>query len=51
MNYIYIIYFKMNHIFDEKYTSYFFTFEKVLNKKNRCSESHALSIKHNNQNN
>ena len=41
----------MNHIFDEKYTTFFFRLNKVLNKKKRCSESHDLSIKHNKQNN
>ena len=51
MNYIYIIYFKINHILNEKYTSYFLRLIKVRNKKNRHNESHDLSIKHNKQNN
>ena len=29
----------------------FLRLNKMLNKKNGCSESHDLSIKHNNQNN
>ena len=41
----------MNHIFDEKYTSYFLRFNTALNKKNGFSESLELSIKHNKQNN
>ena len=51
MNYIYIIYFKINHILNEKYTSYFLRLIKVLNKKYGHNESHDLSIKHNKQNN
>ena len=51
MNHIYIIYFKINHILNEKYTSYFLRLIKVLNKKYGHNESHDLSIKHNKQNN
>ena len=50
-NHIYILYFKLNLIFDENYTSFFLRLNKMLNKKNGWNESHDLSIKRNNNTN
>ena len=41
----------MNIILHEKYTSYIFFSNKVLNKKNGCNVPQKNSIKHNKQNN
>ena len=51
MNNIYIVFFKMNYIFDEKYMSYFLRFNTMLYKKNGYSKSLELSTKHKKQNN